>query len=76
MDQLRVVIRAGAGYNTIDTKHARRLGVDVMNTPGANANAVAEEVDTVRARVCLRSSRCFMHVSSHETHNATTTLTR
>jgi D-3-phosphoglycerate dehydrogenase len=41
---LKVVIRAGAGYDTIDTKHARRKGVDVMNTPGANANGVAEEV--------------------------------
>ncbi len=41
---LRVIVRAGAGYNTIDTKHARRKGIDVMNTPGANANAVAEEV--------------------------------
>jgi D-3-phosphoglycerate dehydrogenase len=41
---LKVVIRAGAGYNTIDTRHARSRGVDVMNTPGANANAVAEEV--------------------------------
>ncbi|MFH1567611.1 MAG: NAD(P)-dependent oxidoreductase, partial [Gemmatimonadota bacterium] len=39
--------RAGAGYDTIDTKHARRRGVDVMNTPGANANAVAEEVITL-----------------------------
>ena len=41
---LKVVIRAGAGYNTIDTKYARSKGIDVMNTPGANANAVAEEV--------------------------------
>ena len=41
---LKVVIRAGAGYNTIDTKYARKRGVDVMNTPGANSNAVAEEV--------------------------------
>lgn len=44
LDNLQLVVRAGAGYNTIDTKHARRRGVDVMNTPGANANAVAEEV--------------------------------
>ena len=44
MPSLKVVIRAGAGYNTIDTKHARSKGIDVMNTPGANANAVAEEV--------------------------------
>lgn len=41
---LRVVVRAGAGYNTIDTRYARRRRVDVMNTPGANANGVAEEV--------------------------------
>jgi len=41
---LKVVIRAGAGYNTIDIKHARSKKIDVMNTPGANANAVAEEV--------------------------------
>ena len=44
LPQLKVVIRAGAGYDTIDIKHARKKGVDVMNTPGANANAVAEEV--------------------------------
>ena len=44
MPSLKVVIRAGAGYNTIDTKYARSKGIDVMNTPGANANAVAEEV--------------------------------
>lgn len=47
MPQLKLVVRAGAGYNTIDTKHARRRGVDVMNTPGANSNAVAEEVVTL-----------------------------
>jgi len=41
---LKVIVRAGAGFDTIDTKHARKRGVDVMNTPGANANAVAEEV--------------------------------
>jgi len=41
---LAVIVRAGSGVNTIDTKYARRKGIDVMNTPGANANAVAEEV--------------------------------
>ena len=41
---LKVIVRAGAGYNTIDIRHARKKGVDVMNTPGANSNAVAEEV--------------------------------
>lgn len=44
LSHLRVVVRAGAGYNNIDTKYARKKGIDVMNTPGANANAVAEEV--------------------------------
>jgi D-3-phosphoglycerate dehydrogenase len=44
LPSLKVIIRAGAGYNTIDIKHARQKKVDVMNTPGANANAVAEEV--------------------------------
>ena len=44
LPKLKVVIRAGAGYNTIDTKYARKRGVDVMNTPGANSNGVAEEV--------------------------------
>lgn len=44
LPQLKVVIRAGAGFNTIDTKYARTKDIDVMNTPGANANGVAEEV--------------------------------
>ena len=41
-DSLRLVVRAGAGTNTIDTARARELGVDVCNVPGANALAVAE----------------------------------
>lgn len=44
LPELKVVVRAGAGYNTIDIKYARSKGVAVMNTPGANSNAVAEEV--------------------------------
>jgi D-3-phosphoglycerate dehydrogenase len=47
LPKLKVVVRAGAGYDNIDIKHARRRGVDVMNTPGANANGVAEEVVTL-----------------------------
>lgn len=42
--KLKLIIRAGAGFDTIDIAHARKRNVDVMNTPGANANAVAEEV--------------------------------
>ncbi len=44
LPKLKLVVRAGAGYNTIDTKYARRKNIAVMNTPGANSNAVAEEV--------------------------------
>ncbi|MBU4200966.1 MAG: hypothetical protein KKE37_03135 [Verrucomicrobia bacterium] len=44
LPQLKVIVRAGTGYDTIDIKHARKKGIDVMNTPGANSNAVAEEV--------------------------------
>ena len=40
-DALKLVVRAGAGTNTIDTGRARALGIDVCNVPGANALAVA-----------------------------------
>jgi D-3-phosphoglycerate dehydrogenase len=39
---LKLVVRAGAGYDTIDTATAKERGVAVMNTPGQNSNAVAE----------------------------------
>jgi D-3-phosphoglycerate dehydrogenase len=44
LKDLKLVVRAGAGFDNIDIRHARKLGIDVMNTPGANSNAVAEEV--------------------------------
>ncbi len=44
LPNLKIIVRAGTGYNTIDIQHARQKGIDVMNTPGANSNAVAEEV--------------------------------
>ena len=42
--QLKVVVRAGAGYDNIDLAAATAHGVCVMNTPGQNSNAVAELV--------------------------------
>jgi D-3-phosphoglycerate dehydrogenase len=39
---LKLVIRAGSGYDTIDTAAARAMGIDVANCPGMNATAVAE----------------------------------
>jgi len=40
--KLKIAVRAGAGYDNIDLKAATDKGVVVMNTPGQNANAVAE----------------------------------
>ncbi|MDR2810176.1 MAG: 3-phosphoglycerate dehydrogenase [Tannerellaceae bacterium] len=42
--QLKIVVRAGAGYDNIDLNAATACGVCVMNTPGQNSNAVAELV--------------------------------
>ncbi|MCQ2094560.1 MAG: NAD(P)-binding domain-containing protein [Bacteroidaceae bacterium] len=42
--QLKIVVRAGAGYDNVDLEAATQHGVVVMNTPGQNANAVAELV--------------------------------
>lgn len=39
---LKLIIRAGAGTNTIDVKHAAEKGVAVCNCPGTNSIAVAE----------------------------------
>jgi len=41
---LKIVVRAGAGYDNVDLEAATAAGVCVMNTPGQNANAVAELV--------------------------------
>ena len=39
---LKIVVRAGAGYDNVDLEAATANGIVVMNTPGQNANAVAE----------------------------------
>jgi D-3-phosphoglycerate dehydrogenase / 2-oxoglutarate reductase len=39
---LKIVVRAGAGYDNVDTSAASKKGICVMNTPGQNSNAVAE----------------------------------
>ena len=40
--KLKIVVRAGAGYDNVDLEAASAAKVVVMNTPGQNANAVAE----------------------------------
>lgn len=42
--QLKIVVRAGAGYDNIDCEAAKAKGVVAENTPGQNSNAVAELV--------------------------------
>lgn len=41
-ENLKIVVRAGAGYDNVDLDAAKAKGVVVMNTPGQNSNAVAE----------------------------------
>lgn len=41
---VKVIGRAGAGVNNIPVAHLTKLGIPVLNTPGANANAVRELV--------------------------------
>ncbi len=41
---LKIVVRAGAGYDNVDLEAASAAGVVVENTPGQNSNAVAELV--------------------------------
>ncbi|MCD8260368.1 MAG: 3-phosphoglycerate dehydrogenase [Bacteroides sp.] len=40
--QLKIVVRAGAGFDNVDTAAATECDICVMNTPGQNSNAVAE----------------------------------
>lgn len=39
---LKIIVRAGAGFDNIDLAASKERGIVVMNTPGQNANAVAE----------------------------------
>ncbi len=42
--KLKIVVRAGAGYDNVDLEAATARGISVQNTPGQNSNAVAELV--------------------------------
>ncbi len=42
--KMKVIVRAGAGVDSIDLAYAKQKGIVVENTPGQNANAVAELV--------------------------------
>lgn len=50
--KLKVIVRAGAGYDNIDLEAATNRGICVMNTPGQNSNAVAELVFGMIVMMC------------------------
>ncbi len=50
--KLKVIVRAGAGYDNIDLDAATQRGICVMNTPGQNSNAVAELVFGMVVMMC------------------------
>ncbi len=50
--ELKVIVRAGAGYDNIDLEAATKHKICVMNTPGQNSNAVAELVIGMAVMMC------------------------
>lgn len=51
-DSIKIIGRAGAGVNNIPVKACTKLGIPVLNAPGANANAVKELVITGMLLAC------------------------
>ena len=41
-ENLKLIVRAGVGLDNVDVEYARSKGIEVMNTPAASSNAVAE----------------------------------
>jgi D-3-phosphoglycerate dehydrogenase len=57
---LKVIGRAGAGLDNIDLENARESGIEVVNSPGANANAVAELVIALILALARRLPSAFV----------------
>jgi len=66
--QLRVIGRAGVGVDNIDLDAATRKGIAVMNTPGANAVAVAEHTIGLMLAMARQIGRAneLMHAGKWE----------
>jgi len=66
--KLRVIGRAGVGVDNIDLEAATRKGIAVMNTPGANAVAVAEHTLAVMLAMARQVCRAneWMHAGRWE----------
>lgn len=58
--KLKVIVRAGAGYDNIDLQACTDKGVVAMNTPGQNSNAVAE----LAFGMMIYMARCFYNGKS------------
>jgi D-3-phosphoglycerate dehydrogenase len=69
--KLRVIGRAGVGVDNIDAEAATRRGIVVMNTPGANAVAVAELTLCLMIALArkLPAANTSMHVGKWEKKN-------
>src|SRR5580698_8516511 len=69
--KLRVVGRAGVGVDNIDAEAATRRGIVVMNTPGANAVAVAELAIALMISLArkLPAANASMHAGKWEKKN-------
>src|SRR5581483_2359343 len=61
--KLRVIGRAGVGVDNIDVDAATRHGIAVMNTPGANAVAVAEQ--TIAMMLAMARHLCRANDLTH-----------
>ncbi len=60
----QLIVRAGAGTNNIPTAEMTKLGIPVLNTPGANANAVKELVITGMLLACRNVCTAWNYVNS------------
>ena len=69
--KLRVIGRAGVGVDNIDAEAATRRGIVVMNTPGANAVAVAELTIALMLALArkLPAANTSMHAGKWEKKN-------
>ena len=65
-DQLALVLRAGAGFNTIDVKTASARGVFVANCPGMNSVAVAELVFALLLGIDRRIAENVAALRAHQ----------
>ncbi|MBR6759602.1 MAG: 3-phosphoglycerate dehydrogenase [Alistipes sp.] len=65
---LKIVVRAGAGYDNVDLAEATAHNIVVMNTPGQNSNAVAE---LALAMMIYMSRNCFTPGTGYELQGKT-----